>query len=37
MRTHFPTHVTRAQDEWIRSRLPIALPVEEVTGQGARW
>ena len=37
MRTHFPTHVTRAQDEWIRSRLPIALPVEEVTGQSARW
>ena len=37
MRTHFPGHVTRAQDEWIRSRYPIRLPVEEVTGQGARW
>ncbi|MDE0643344.1 MAG: trimethylamine methyltransferase family protein [bacterium] len=37
MKTYFPTHISRAQDEWIRSRLPIALPVEEVTGQGTRW
>ena len=37
MRTHYPTHISRSQDEWIRSRLPIALPVEEVTGQSARW
>ena len=37
MRTHFPTHVTRAQDEWIRERFPIKLPVEEVTGRTTRW
>ena len=37
MRTHFPTHISRRQDEWIRSRYPIALPVEAVTGEGTRW
>ncbi len=37
MRSHFPTHVTRAQDEWIRDNLPIRLPLEEVTGRGTRW
>ena len=37
MRNHFPSHITREQDEWIRSRYPIALPVEEVTGRGTRW
>ena len=37
MRTHFPAHISREQDEWIRRRYPIALPVEEVTGLGTRW
>ena len=37
MRTHFPAHISREQDEWIRGRYPIALPVEEVTGLGTRW
>ena len=37
MRTHFPAHISREQDEWIRGRYPIALPVEEVTGRGTRW
>ena len=37
MRTHYPGHVTRAKDEWIRSRYPIRLPLEEVTGEGTRW
>ncbi len=37
LRSHFPTHVSRSRDEWIRNRYPIKLPVEEVTGQGTRW
>lgn len=37
MRTHFPTHVSHARDEWIRSRYPIKLSLEEVTGRGTRW
>ena len=37
MTTHFPTHISRSQDEWIRSRYPIALSPEEVTGRGTRW
>ena len=26
MCAHFPTNISRTQDEWIRSRLPIASP-----------
>ncbi len=37
MRTHFPTHVSRARDEWLRGRYPIKLAPEELTGQGTRW
>ncbi len=37
MRTHFPTHVSRTRDEWLRSHYPIKLALEELTGQGTRW
>lgn len=37
MRNHFPTHVSRDKDEWIRNHYPIRLAVEEVTGRGTRW
>ena len=37
MRTHFPAHITRQQDEKIREKLPIALAAEEVVGHGTRW
>lgn len=37
MRTHFPAHVTREQDAWIRERMPIALPEDEMVGLGTRW
>ena len=36
--SHYPSHITPEQDAWIRNRFDnIALPVEEVTGQGTRW
>ena len=35
--SHYPSHITREQDDWIRSNYPIALPVEEVRGTGTRW
>ena len=37
MRTHFPDHVSREQDAWIRERMPISLPADEVVGLGTRW
>ena len=35
--SHFPSHITRDQDDWIRDNYPIALAVEEVTGNTTRW
>ena len=35
--SHFPSHITREQDDWIRANYPIALAAEEVRGQGTRW
>lgn len=35
--THFPDHVSRRADEEIRTRFPIRIEVEEVTGVSGRW
>ncbi len=37
MTSHFPTHITQEQDDWIRERFSIALPAAEVRGRTQRW